>query len=64
MENKLKPALVQGVRKLTLKDQAPNCEIFINEPIYTIKEICRGKKVVDIGCGYGRNRGIVEATTL
>jgi ubiquinone/menaquinone biosynthesis C-methylase UbiE len=61
MENKSKPALGQGVRKLTLKDQAPNCEIYINEPIYTIKEICRGKKVVDIGCGYGRNREIVGA---
>lgn len=56
-----KPVLGQGVRKLSLKDQAPNCEIYINEPIYTIKEICRGKKVVDIGCGYGRNKGIVES---
>ena len=51
----------QGVRKLTLKDQAPDCEIYINQPIYDLKEICRNKKVVDIGCGYGRNRKIVES---
>jgi ubiquinone/menaquinone biosynthesis C-methylase UbiE len=50
----------QGVRKLTLKDQAPDCEIYIDQPIYDLKDICRDKKVVDIGCGYGRNRKIVE----
>jgi SAM-dependent methyltransferase len=50
-----------GVRKLTLADQLPDCEIHINKPIYEISEICRGKHVVDIGCGYGRNRIIVEA---
>jgi SAM-dependent methyltransferase len=51
----------QGVRKLTLKDQAPDCEIVINGTIYDLKEICRGKKVVDIGCGQGLNRLIVES---
>lgn len=50
-----------GVRKLTLADQLPDCEIFIDQRLYTIAEICAGKKVVDIGCGYGRNRKIVEA---
>lgn len=49
-----------GVRKLTLADQLPDCEIFINENIYDLAEFCRGKNVVDIGCGYGRNRSIVE----
>ncbi|MGY6560484.1 MAG: class I SAM-dependent methyltransferase [Luteibaculaceae bacterium] len=53
--------LGMGVRKLTLKDQAPNCEIFINKPIYVLKEVCRNKKVADIGCGYGRNRPLVES---
>jgi len=51
----------QGVRGITLKDQAPNCEIKINETIYDIKDVCRGKKVVDIGCGYGKNKKIVES---
>lgn len=50
----------QGVRKLTLKDQLPACEVFINIPVFDIKEICRNKNVVDIGCGYGANRKIVE----
>jgi SAM-dependent methyltransferase len=56
-----KPGLHQGVRHLTLEDIAPKCRIVINEPIYSLSEICRGKKVADIGCGYGRNRPIVEA---
>jgi ubiquinone/menaquinone biosynthesis C-methylase UbiE len=60
MQNNLKPLPGQGVRKLTLKDQAPDCEIFINKSIYNLHEICKGKKVIDIGCGYGRNRKIVE----
>jgi len=51
----------QGVRQLTLRDQAPTCRIVINGPLYDLGEICKGKKVVDIGCGYGRNRPIVEA---
>lgn len=51
----------QGVRKLTLKDQLPNCEIFINKKIVDIAEICKNKKVVDIGCGFGANKKIVES---
>jgi ubiquinone/menaquinone biosynthesis C-methylase UbiE len=50
-----------GVRRLTLKDQLPDCEIHINEDIYSVAEICRNKNVVDIGCGYGRNKSIVES---
>lgn len=51
-----------GVRRLTLADQLPDCEIVINtEELYDIKTICAGKQVVDIGCGYGRNRKIVES---
>ena len=59
--NRKEPALGQGVRKLSLKDQAPDCEILINDSIYDFKEIVRNKKVVDIGCGYGRNKLIVES---
>lgn len=56
-----KIAKSQGVRRLTLKDQAPDCEIFINQSIFDLKEISKNKKVVDIGCGFGKNRPIVEA---
>jgi SAM-dependent methyltransferase len=59
--NRKNPAAAQGVRKLTLKDQAPDCEIFINEPLYNLADLVRGKKVADIGCGYGANKKIVEA---
>ena len=55
------PALGQGVRKLTLKDQAPDCEIYINKSIYKLEEIVANKKVADIGCGYGRNKRLVES---
>lgn len=59
--NREKPVLGQGVRKLKLVDQAPDCEIFINQTLYSIKELVKGKNVVDIGCGYGRNKAIVES---
>ena len=59
--NRKEPVLGQGVRALTLKDQAPDCEIQINKEIYDFKEIVANKKVVDIGCGYGRNKSIVES---
>lgn len=55
-----KPELGKGVRRLTLKDQAPDCEIHINKKIYDLKDICANKKVADIGCGYGRNKELVE----
>lgn len=51
----------QGVRRITLKDIAPDCEIRINENVFDLAELSRNKKVVDIGCGYGANRPIVEA---
>ncbi|MBD78421.1 MAG: hypothetical protein CL840_05845 [Crocinitomicaceae bacterium] len=51
----------EGVRQLKLSDQAPNCEIYINQSIYDLKTIAKNKKVVDIGCGYGWNRAIVES---
>lgn len=50
-----------GVRKLSLADQAPNCEIFINQEIYNLPELAKNKMVVDIGCGYGNNKPIVLA---
>ena len=51
----------QGVRRLTIRDQAPDCEIVINAPLYDLREIAKNKSVVDIGCGHGRNRPIVES---
>ncbi|MFM1932571.1 MAG: hypothetical protein RL226_1874 [Bacteroidota bacterium] len=50
----------QGVRKLRIEDQAPDCEILINGELFRLEDVCRGKKVADIGCGYGANRPIVE----
>lgn len=51
----------QGVRKLSLKEQLPDGEIFINAPVYDLREVCRNKKVADIGCGYGANKPLVES---
>lgn len=50
-----------GIRRLTLVDQAPDCEMLINRHAYELSEICRGKKTIDIGCGFGRFKPIVEA---
>ena len=49
-----------GVRALTIEDQLPDCAIVINAPVYELSEIARGKHVLDIGCGFGANRPIVE----
>jgi SAM-dependent methyltransferase len=57
MGSKIKNA--DGVRKLGLLDIAPNCEIEINKPIYSLADLSKGKKVVDIGCGYGATREVV-----
>ena len=54
LEKKTIPAPGQGVRKLKLVDIAPKCEIYINEDIYSLSELAKGKKVADIGCGYLR----------
>ena len=59
--NRENPAEAQGVRELKLTDQAPDCEIVINRKLYDLKVMSRERKVVDIGCGYGRNRPIVES---
>ena len=49
-----------GIRRITLSDQAPDCEIRINRPAYDLATVCRNKQVIDIGCGFGRLRPIVE----
>jgi SAM-dependent methyltransferase len=51
----------KGVRKLRLVDQLPRCEVLINQPCYEFRTLCAEKNVLDVGCGYGRNRPIVEA---
>lgn len=50
----------KGVRRLTLEDQLPDCRIVIGPSLFEIEEVCRNADVVDIGCGFGRYRPIVE----
>ncbi len=54
--------LGKGVRKLGLADQLPDCTVLINNKrgLYDLVELSRDKVVLDVGCGYGRNRAIVE----
>lgn len=59
--NRDNPVKGEGVRVLTLRDQAPDCEILINKALYDLKDLVVNKRVVDIGCGYGRNRKVVES---
>ena len=59
-DKKLKQFKGKGVRELSIKDMMPKCEIVLNKSIYEIKKICKDKKVVDIGCGYGHNKKIIE----
>ncbi len=58
---RIEPVKGQGVRTLKLEDQLPDCEIKINSSAYDFLTVVSGKRVVDIGCGYGRNRKIVES---
>lgn len=51
----------KGVRRLRLKDQAPDCRIEINRVPYDLKETVEGRRVLDIGCGFGWNRATVES---
>jgi SAM-dependent methyltransferase len=51
----------QGVRTLKIKDQLPECEILVNKRAYNLEDLVKDKKVIDIGCGYGINRSLVEA---
>jgi SAM-dependent methyltransferase len=52
----------KGVRLLSFEDQQPNCEYDVNVVAYDLADIVKQgyKKVIDIGCGYGRTRKIVE----
>lgn len=58
---KNKPVLGQGVRRLRIKDQLPNCIALVNQHAYELKDLVQNKKVVDIGCGFGRNKSLVES---
>ena len=57
----ISPPAGKGVRELALGDIVPNAKIFIHKNIYELGEIAHEKSVVDIGCGYGRNKSLVEA---
>lgn len=51
----------QGVRKLTPSERLPQCEVYINERVFSLAELSKGgKKVADIGCGFGRFKPVVE----
>ena len=58
---KRNPPEHHGVRSINLEAVLPDAEIRVNAAVYDLAEVCRGKKVVDIGCGYGRSRKIVES---
>ena len=51
----------KGVRVLSLKDQLPDCKIYINQSIYNLEEIVENKSVIDIGCGFAPNKTLVES---
>lgn len=50
-----------GVRRLRLRDQLPDCEVGVNQPAYRLESLVSGKRVVDVGCGFGPLRPVVEA---
>lgn len=49
-----------GVRRLRLKDQLPDCQVGVNVAAYSLPDLVAGKRVVDIGCGFGPLREVVE----
>ncbi|MCI5207487.1 MAG: class I SAM-dependent methyltransferase [Candidatus Electrothrix sp. ATG2] len=54
--------LGQGVRKIKLVDIAPDCDIITTgRPIYDLYALAHNANVLDIGCGYGRNKKLVES---
>jgi len=60
MSDKAKPS-TKGVRNLGVSDRLLDAEICINGGVHRLPEVCANKKVADIGCGYGRNRKLVES---
>lgn len=50
-----------GIRVLRIADQLPRCEVLINREPYQLENLVGGgKRVLDIGCGDGHTRHIVE----
>lgn len=44
-----------------MRDQLPDCEVGVDQPAYRLSELVAGKRVVDIGCGFGPLKPVVEA---
>ena len=60
-DKNIKQPLGNGARNnITTKEQLPDCDIIINENLYDIKDICKNKKVIDIGCGHGHNKQLIQ----
>ena len=59
--NNIKKPVGSGARNnIKTREQLPKCDILINEKLYDIKDICKNKKVIDIGCGHGRNKKLIQ----
>lgn len=50
-----------GVRRLTVREQLPDCEVRVNQSAYRLDSLVSGKRVIDIGCGFGALRPVVTA---
>lgn len=49
-----------GVRALSILDQLPDCDVQINSIAYQLEDYCAGSTVLDIGCGHGPSRTLIE----
>ena len=50
----------KGVRTLKVADQLPHCDIVIGQSAYRLEDYVANKRVIDVGCGFGDTRSVVE----